>query len=57
MDSAEGRVAGLRVDSVIDCTVVATIPKALLISKIGQLSKETMLRVEKYIRGDSAGET
>ncbi len=53
MNSSEGRAAGLRLDSVIDCTVVATISKMLLVSKIGQFSEETMSRVDEYINRDS----
>lgn len=34
MNSDEGRAAGLRLDSVVDCTVIATIPKTLLVTKL-----------------------
>lgn len=46
MNSAEGRQAGIRLDSVIDCTVIATIPKTLLVSKIGAFPQEVMERVD-----------
>ena len=47
MDSEEGKLGGLRLDSVIDCTVIATIPKTLLVSKIGQFPQELMERVDQ----------
>ena len=49
MDSEEGKQAGLRLDSVIDCTVIATIPKTLLVSKIGSFPQEVMERVDQCL--------
>lgn len=46
MNSAEGRSGGIRLDSVIDCTVIATIPKTLLVSKIGTFPNEVMEHVD-----------
>jgi mRNA interferase MazF len=46
MESEEGKAGGLRLDSVIDCTVIATIPKTLLVSKIGAFPNEVMERVD-----------
>lgn len=46
MNSEEGKAGGLRLDSVIDCTVIATIPKTLLVNKIGQFPNEVMERVD-----------
>jgi mRNA interferase MazF len=46
MNSPEGQQGGLRLDSVIDCTVIATIPKTLLVNKIGAFPQETMERVD-----------
>lgn len=46
MNTPEGQAAGLRLDSVIDCTVIATIPKTLLVSKIGVFSQEIMEKVD-----------
>lgn len=46
MNTPEGKAAGLRLDSVIDCTVIATIPKTLLVSKIGAFPQELMERVD-----------
>ena len=56
MHSSEGRAAGLRLDSTIDCNVVATIPKKLVVNKIGHLRAETMARVEEQIRLNGGGE-
>jgi mRNA-degrading endonuclease toxin of MazEF toxin-antitoxin module len=50
MNSPEGQAAGLRLDSVIDCTIIATIPKTLLVNKIGRFQDETMRRVDQCIR-------
>jgi mRNA-degrading endonuclease toxin of MazEF toxin-antitoxin module len=46
MSSPEGKAGGLRLDSVIDCTVIATIPKTLLVNKIGEFPNDVMERVD-----------
>ncbi len=46
MNTPEGQAAGLRLDSVIDCTVIATIPRSLLVNKIGAFTQEIMERVD-----------
>ncbi len=46
MNTPEGSAGGLRLDSVIDCTVIATIPKTLLVSKIGAFPNDVMERVD-----------
>lgn len=46
MNSPEGKAGGIRLDSVIDCTVIATIPKTLLVNKIGSFPNEIMERVD-----------
>lgn len=46
MNSPEGKMGGIRLDSVIDCTVIATIPKTLLVNKIGAFPNEVMERVD-----------
>jgi mRNA-degrading endonuclease toxin of MazEF toxin-antitoxin module len=46
MNSPEGKAGGLRLDSVIDCTVIATIPKTLLVNKIGEFPQDVMERVD-----------
>lgn len=48
-DSDEGRAAGIRLDSVIDCTVIATIPKTLLVTKIGEFTEKTLERIDDCI--------
>lgn len=50
MNSPEGQEAGLRLDSVIDCTIIATIPKTLLVSKIGRFPEDTVKRIDKCIK-------
>src|SRR5271155_3007610 len=49
MNSPEGQSGGLRLDSVIDCTVIATIPRTLLVNKIGAFPQETMERVDQCL--------
>ncbi|MBX9722576.1 MAG: type II toxin-antitoxin system PemK/MazF family toxin [Candidatus Obscuribacterales bacterium] len=46
MATPEGKLGGIRLDSVIDCTVIATIPKTLLVNKIGAFPNEVMERVD-----------
>jgi mRNA-degrading endonuclease toxin of MazEF toxin-antitoxin module len=53
MESPEARAAGLRRDCLIDCTVVATVPTALIVNRIGHLSEDTMARIDECIRYDS----
>ncbi len=50
MNSDEGKAAGLRLDSVIDCTVIATIPKTLLVAKIGAFTEKTLQQIDECIR-------
>jgi mRNA-degrading endonuclease toxin of MazEF toxin-antitoxin module len=54
-NSPEGKAGGLRLDSVIDCTVIATIPKTLLVAKIGQFPEETMQRIDNCLRRSIGG--
>lgn len=49
MNTPEGKSAGLRLDSVIDCTVIATIPKTLLVNKIGSFPLEVMELVDQRL--------
>ncbi len=49
MNAPEGKAAGLRLDSVIDCTVIATIPKTLVVSKIGAFPQEVMEKVDQCL--------
>ena len=49
MNTPEGQLGGLRLDSVIDCTVIATIPKTLLVSKIGAFPQEVIEKVDQCL--------
>lgn len=49
ISSPEGQSAGIRLDSVIDCTVIATIPKTLLVSKIGSFPQEIMEKIDQCL--------
>ena len=48
--SPEGRRAGLRLDSVIDCQTLATVPSEEVVRKLGTLTPELMLRVDDALR-------
>lgn len=49
MTTPEGQAAGLRLDSVIDCTVIATIPRTLLVNKIGAFPADIMEKVDQCL--------
>jgi mRNA interferase MazF len=49
MNSPEGRQAGLRLDSVIDCTATASVPKVQVVAKIGSLPERVMEKVDQSI--------
>jgi mRNA interferase MazF len=48
--STEGRRAGLRLDSVIDCQTLATVPAEEVVSRLGTLTPELMLRVDEALK-------
>lgn len=50
-DSEDGKAGGLRLNSYIDCSVVAAIPKAMLVATIGTFSESLMLQVAERLRG------
>ncbi|HEY9776816.1 MAG TPA: type II toxin-antitoxin system PemK/MazF family toxin [Planktothrix sp.] len=50
MDSPEGQAAGLRLDSIVDCTFIATMPKTLIVSKIGRFPDETIEQIDECLR-------
>ncbi|MBS1954830.1 MAG: type II toxin-antitoxin system PemK/MazF family toxin [Cyanobacteria bacterium SZAS-4] len=50
MNSEEGKAAGLRLDSFVDCTVIATIPKTLLVTKIGAFPEKTLELIDDCIK-------
>ncbi len=56
MESPEGKAAGLRLNGLVDCTVVATIPTEMIVAKIGQLPKDTMARIDACIKREIDGE-
>ncbi|MGD0993252.1 MAG: type II toxin-antitoxin system PemK/MazF family toxin [Gemmatimonadales bacterium] len=48
--SAEGRRAGVRLDSTVDCQTIATVPSDEIVSRIGTLTPELMLRVDEALK-------
>lgn len=46
----EGKQAGLKLDSYIDCSVIATMPKKLLVEKIGSFPARTMQAVGECLK-------
>lgn len=47
--SPEGLAAGLTVDSAVDCTVIATIAKTLLVRRAGRFSEATIRQIDACI--------
>ena len=45
-NTLEGRQAGLRLDSVIDCQTLATIPREGIVTRLGQCSTHVMRRID-----------
>ena len=45
-DSPEGREAGLKLDSVVDCQTLATIPRDEIVHRLGRLPPELMRRID-----------
>lgn len=50
-DSEDGKSGGLRLNSYIDCSVIAAIPKDMLVATIGTFSEPLMLQVAERLRG------
>lgn len=50
MGSEAGRRSGLSIDSIIDCSVLVTVQKRLIVSKIGQFPDETMREIDDLLR-------
>lgn len=48
-DTPEGRQAGFRLDSVVDCQTLATIPREEIVSRLGRLPPELMLLVDRAL--------
>ncbi len=55
-DRPSGRTAGLRLDSVVDCQTMATVPKEEIVLRLGTFSEETMEQVDLALQ-DSQGLT
>ncbi len=55
-DSPSGRAAGLRLDSVVDCQTIATVPREELVRRLGAFPKETMQKVDLALQ-DALGLT
>jgi mRNA interferase MazF len=48
--SPQGRQAGLRLDSVIDCQTIATVPREEIVARLGTLPPELMRRVDEALK-------
>ncbi len=48
--SPEGRQAGLRLDSVVDCQTLATVPREEIATRLGTLPAATMRQVDGALR-------
>ncbi len=49
-DSPEGREAGLRLDSIVDCQTLATVPREEIVRRLGSFPPETMRRVDQALQ-------
>lgn len=50
--TAAGRHGGLRLDSVVDCQTLATVPRAEIVARLGAFPPETMREVDRAL-GDA----
>lgn len=50
LKTEEGQRAGLKLDSYVDCSVIATMPKKLLVSKLGSFSERTMRAIGECLK-------
>lgn len=48
-DSPEGRGAGLRTDSVVDCQTLVTLPRAEIVAKLGNFKADVLTRIDRAI--------
>lgn len=53
-DSLDGRRAGLRLDSTVDCQTLATIPTDEVVRRLGRFPPEFMRRADRAL-GDALG--
>ncbi len=49
-DSPTGRAANLRLDSVVDCQTIATVPKEEIVRRLGAFPPETMKTIDLALR-------
>lgn len=49
-DSPEGREAGLRLDSVVDCQTLATIPRDEIVHRLGKFPPDLMRRLDQALQ-------
>ena len=55
-DSPEGRAAGLRLDSVVDCQTLVTLPRDEIVQRLGTFPAELMHQIDDALR-DALGLT
>jgi len=53
-DSLEGREAGLKIDSVVDCQTLATVPRDEIVRRLGRFPPELMRQIDHAL-GDALG--
>jgi len=46
-DTPEGREAGLRLDSVVDCQTLVTIPRGEILRRLGRFPEQMMRRLDR----------
>ncbi len=49
-DSPEGREAGLKLDSVVDCQTLATVPREEIVRHLGRFPAELMRRIDHALQ-------
>jgi|GEM_PF-817385 mRNA-degrading endonuclease toxin of MazEF toxin-antitoxin module len=49
-DAPEGREAGLRLDSVVDCQTLATIPRGEIVRRLGRFPEDVMRRLDQALQ-------
>lgn len=48
-DSPEGREGGLKLDSVVDCQTLATVPRDEIVHRLGRFPPELMRRIDRAL--------
>ena len=48
-NTVAGRQGGLRLDSVVDCQTLATVPRAEIVRRLGTLPPETMRQIDRAL--------